>query len=253
MAEKNSFILYFGYRKHLALLSDADRGKLLMALFDYAENGKIPNFEGALAMAFSFIQDQMDRDASKYAAVCERNRINGLKGGRPPKATKSDDNPKKPKKTERFLEKPKKPDNDNEYDNDNDNDNDNENDVDIKPPLPPNGGSVTPTINLQEKRFEQFWAVYPRKVGKGAAHKAWMKIKPTTELFNKIMSSVENAKKSKQWQKDNGQYVPNPATWLNEGRWDDEFDILNDSKQTRNYYSSGWHMATGDEEWGSEK
>lgn len=126
-------------------------------------------------------------------------------------------------------------------------------DSDTIPPLPPAGENEIPAINLQEKRFEQFWAVYPRNVGKGAAHKAWMKIKPTTELFNKIMSSVENAKKSKQWQKDNGQYVPNPATWLNQGRWDDEFDILNDSKQTRNYYSSGWHMATGDEEWGSEK
>ncbi len=25
------------------------------------------------------------------------------------------------------------------------------------------------------------------------------------------------------WTKDQGQYIPNPATWLNEGRWQDEF------------------------------
>lgn len=125
--EKSSFILYPGYRKHLSLLSDADRGKLLMALFDYAESGKLPEFDGAAAaMAFSFIQDQMDRDANKYAAVCERNRKNGSKGGRPPKANESETNPTEPKKTERLFYKPKKPDNDNEYDNDTDNDNDND-------------------------------------------------------------------------------------------------------------------------------
>ena len=27
---------------------------------------------------------------------------------------------------------------------------------------------------------------------------------------------------SAQWQRDNGQYIPHPATWLNQGRWDDE-------------------------------
>ena len=24
--------------------------------------------------------------------------------------------------------------------------------------------------------------------------------------------------------KDNGQYIPNPATWLNQGRWEDELE-----------------------------
>lgn len=123
--EKSSFILYQGYRKHLSLLSDADRGKLLMALFDYAEGGKLPEFDGAAGMAFSFIQDQMDRDANKYAAVCERNRKNGSKGGRPSKVNESETNPKEPKESERLFQKPKKP--DNEYDNDTDNDNDNDN------------------------------------------------------------------------------------------------------------------------------
>lgn len=125
MAEKSSFLLYFSYRKHLALLSDEECGKLLMALFDYAENGQEPELTGATAMAFSFIQDQMERDADKYAAVCERNRKNGAKGGRPSKATKSENNPDEPKITERLSEKPKKPDYDYDYDYDyDDNDKD---------------------------------------------------------------------------------------------------------------------------------
>lgn len=218
MSEKSSFILYFGYRKHLSLLSNEEIGKLLMALFDYAENGQVPDLTGATAMAFSFIKDQMDRDVSKYEAVCERNRQNGAKGGRPPKTKESENNPKKPKITERFSEKPKKPDNDYEYDNDYDNDNDN----DVSPLLSPVGDSVAPAVNIQEKRFNEFWAAYPKKIGKAAAKKSWARVKPTAELHSSIMKAVEAQKRSEQWHRENGRYIPNPATWLNQGRWDDE-------------------------------
>lgn len=77
-------------------------------------------------------------------------------------------------------------------------------------------------LSLQEKRFEEFWKQYPRKVGKGDARKKWMRIEPNDELFHRILSAVEAAKKSEQWQRDNGQFIPHPATWLNQGRWDDE-------------------------------
>ena len=67
-----------------------------------------------------------------------------------------------------------------------------------------------------------FWTAYPKKVGKAAALKSWKKIKPTAELFDRILTAVEAAKNSQQWQKDGGQFIPHPATWLNQGRWDDE-------------------------------
>lgn len=76
--------------------------------------------------------------------------------------------------------------------------------------------------SLQEQRFNTFWQAYPLKKAKQAAWKAWQKIKPTTELFEKIMSAVDNAKRSEDWARDNGRYIPHPATWLNGGRWDDE-------------------------------
>jgi hypothetical protein len=260
MAEKSSFILYFSYRKHLALLSDEECGKLLMALFDYAENGQAPDLTGATAMAFSFIQDQMERDASKYAAVCERNRKNGAKGGRPPKATKSEHNPEKPKITERLSEKPKKPDNEYEYEYEYDNENA------ITPQLPPAGDSVVPGLNIQEKRFNEFWSVYPKKVGKAAAKKSWARVKPNAELHSSIMKAVEAQKRSEQWQRENGRYIPNPATWLNQGRWDDEIgtgypntNIRSDPKtesgngQERTYKLSGFKMSDGTDTWGAEK
>ena len=85
--EKRSFVLYYDYRIHLQILTDEERGKLLMALMDYGEKGKEPEFEGAALMAFSFITLQMDKDAERYAETCRKRSEAGKKGGRPPKET----------------------------------------------------------------------------------------------------------------------------------------------------------------------
>ena len=47
-------------------------------------------------------------------------------------------------------------------------------------------------------------------------------MKGNEELFTKILTAVDNQKKGEQWQKENGVYVPHPATWLNQRRWEDE-------------------------------
>jgi hypothetical protein len=75
-----------------------------------------------------------------------------------------------------------------------------------------------------QKRFKEFWDAYPKKVGKGAAEKSYKKIKPDSDLQERIMGAIYDAKKSKDWKKDNGQYIPHPATWLNQKRWEDELD-----------------------------
>lgn len=75
-------------------------------------------------------------------------------------------------------------------------------------------------------RFDDFWKAYPRKVGKEAARKVWRRLKPTASLHAKILSSIEKTKNSGQWRQDNGMYIPNPATWLNQGRWDDEMQPI---------------------------
>ena len=75
---------------------------------------------------------------------------------------------------------------------------------------------------LQERRFAEFWKAYPKKVGKASCLKAWKKLKPTAELHDHIMAALEAQKRSEQWQREGGRYIPNPLTWLNQGRWDDE-------------------------------
>jgi len=67
--------------------------------------------------------------------------------------------------------------------------------------------------------FDAFWAVYPRKVGKGDAKKAFAKVKAPVSV---LIAAVNTQKQSQQWLRNNGQYIPNPATWLNQGRWEDE-------------------------------
>lgn len=70
--------------------------------------------------------------------------------------------------------------------------------------------------------FDQFWKVYPKRKSKGQAEKAFLKINPDEQLLTKILESVERAKKSEDWIKEKGKYIPHPATWLNAKGWEDE-------------------------------
>lgn len=79
-----------------------------------------------------------------------------------------------------------------------------------------------PKETEKDTRFARFWAAYPKKVGKGAAEKAFGKIRPSDALTEKMIRAVEDAKMSAQWRREGGQYIPNPATWLNQKRWEDE-------------------------------
>lgn len=66
--------------------------------------------------------------------------------------------------------------------------------------------------------FEEFWKAYPRKTGKLAAQRKWKTEKPDLE---QCLRAIQHQKQSDQWRKDGGQFIPHPATWLNQGRWDD--------------------------------
>lgn len=72
------------------------------------------------------------------------------------------------------------------------------------------------------KPFDQFWAAYPKRVAKVEAQKAWTKIKPDAVLLALILKAIENQKAGADWLRDDGQYIPNPASWLRAGRWLDE-------------------------------
>ena len=86
--------------------------------------------------------------------------------------------------------------------------------------------------SLIEERFDIFYAAYPRKAGVAKAKTIWKRISPTQKTFDEIMEGLARAKKCEQWNKDHGQFIPHPATWLNQERWKDDYGtpvISNDS------------------------
>lgn len=86
---KQSFVLYHDLRKPLELLTDAERGQLFLALFDYSEHGVIPDFAGAQQMAFLFIRTAIDRDAAAWEDKREKRREAGSLGGKQTQAKRA--------------------------------------------------------------------------------------------------------------------------------------------------------------------
>ena len=70
--------------------------------------------------------------------------------------------------------------------------------------------------------FDEFWKAYPKKQGKDLAKTSFAKRKVNKELLQKMLSAIDQQKSTDQWKKDGGQFIPAPATWLNQGRWQDE-------------------------------
>jgi len=75
------------------------------------------------------------------------------------------------------------------------------------------------SIASYSEEFEVFWKAYPKKTGKGEANKIWKKLNVPLQT---VLNALDWQKKSKDWLKDNGQFIPMPATYLNQRRFDDE-------------------------------
>lgn len=81
----------------------------------------------------------------------------------------------------------------------------------------PSGNSVDPL-----EGFERFWKLYPNGKGKQEAVVAWKKLKPDADLRQTLFAALANHCVSRDWTKDDGQYVPMASTWLNKKRYLDE-------------------------------
>lgn len=75
---------------------------------------------------------------------------------------------------------------------------------------------------LAQTGFEQFWQVYPRKVSKKDAIKAWEKLSPGPGLQEQILDAVAKQRYCAQWTRDNGEAIPYPASFIRGERWKDE-------------------------------
>lgn len=196
---KKSFILYNDWISVFSKLTDEEAGKLIKHLFNYV-NGLSDNLDDRLLdITFEPIKLQLNRDLDKWENICDRNRRNGLKGGRPKKKTQN--NPKNPMgclETQRNPEKPKKPDNDNDTDNVNVNVNDNVINTLSKDRV------STLAKTEKEEEFDRFneWidteAKYIRKIKDQITYSEYCRIteKYNGEQIRKVLTDLSNYKKA---------------------------------------------------------
>ena len=92
-----------------------------------------------------------------------------------------------------------------------------------------------------EEKFERFWKEYPRKIAKSVAFKSFVKINPDDNLFKTMIEKLVAYKETEQWQKDKGRFIPHPATWLNQERWQDVLDDDNEEIIVPEY-AKKWQM-----------
>lgn len=76
--------------------------------------------------------------------------------------------------------------------------------------------------------FEEFWQQYPRKVAKRAAQKAWLKM--SHQERQDAIQAVKNHKRYWTIKSTASEFMPHPATWLNQARWEDELDMTHHEK-----------------------
>ena len=94
--------LYASYLQTLSPFSDAEKGRIMTAMLNFAATGEVPEFDGNERFIWPSIQAQIQRDVEAYQTKCAKNKSNGSKGGRPPK------NPTVISETDGFSEEPTK-------------------------------------------------------------------------------------------------------------------------------------------------
>jgi len=189
--DNKSFLIYKDFYETAKHLTNEQMGELFHAIFVWQISGEEEAVSPELNLTLKTLISQFKRDGQAYKDRCNKNRENIKK--------RWESNSKKKIRSNTNV-------NDSIQTNTKHTDREKDSDKDIG--------------NKYSNEFEEFWEVYPKKVGKGGAYKAWNKSKrPTTD---KIIQAVENCKLTDQWRKDGGQFIPNPQTWINDSRWDDD-------------------------------
>jgi hypothetical protein len=76
-----------------------------------------------------------------------------------------------------------------------------------------------------DPEFLAWWYVYPKKQAKGDAKKAWQQTAAVRPKTAALIKATRAAMASEQWRKEKGAYIPLPATYLRQERWDDVYDV----------------------------
>ena len=86
-------------------------------------------------------------------------------------------------------------------------------------------------LNGHGPSFEVFWAAYPKHEAEKLCRQWWAKHKPDEVLLGVMLAKIEQAKQTKKWKDQGGKFIPMPATWLNQERWNDEYHVARQQKE----------------------
>ena len=213
-------MFYFDIRPCIRRLSLADKGQLFEAILDYAENGIEPELDGALGVAWDFIQPRIDLDSEQYELKVETSQYAAFSRERKKQGLEPIDRDvwRSMTDTERHRaissdesDTPETSGDIGRYPNTNTKSNSN---ILSRPSARP--------PSLSDEDFEAFWKAYPRKESKAQAKKAFAKVAVPLEA---LLQALEAQKQCDQWRRDSGQYIPYASTWLNQRRWEDEIPV----------------------------
>lgn len=208
-------------------LTDEEKGRLLLAMVRYAQDGEEPQLTGAERILWPVFRADIIREKE----ICQTLAENGKKGGRPrkdgnqPEAEETNENQTKPNETKENQTKPKN--NlvfeEKEAEREREQEKRTKKEKEIEKGEEKERENAPARVDAQgQDGFDAFWNSYPRKEGKKAARKAWDKIRPDPVLQMQIRNALRSQKECDQWTRDGGQFIPHPATWLNGERWKDE-------------------------------
>lgn len=78
---------------------------------------------------------------------------------------------------------------------------------------------AAPDVESETILFTDFWTLYPKRIARKDAERAWQKIDAAE--YPAILLALVAWRRV--WRaRDNDQFIPHPATWLNGERWTDE-------------------------------
>ena len=172
-------------------LCEEERGRLFTALLQYGKTGELAELSGNEKFLFPMFKGRIDRFYKSYQETCERNKNNIKK-----RYTKSTTVYGGSERTRSLPSEEEE-----------------EEETESKSEAKSNPNTS------RASAFDAFWSAYPKKTGKEAARKSFARAKAD---IGTMLSALEVQKQSEQWTKNNGQFIPNPTTWLNQGRWEDE-------------------------------
>ena len=189
--------VYFDFEAKAKEYSDEEKGRLLLAMLRYAKDGTEGTLTGNERFVFPVFKAQIDEDIKAY----ETKVANGFRGGRPvmnrePEETEINRN--KPEETENNQTEPEESE------------------------IPKKEEKRKKKEDRRDIYFDRFWESYPRKEAKQTAKKAFEKLNPDEALLQTMLEAIERSKGTAQWKEENGRFIPHPATWINQRRWEDE-------------------------------